>query len=700
VKPAPLPKDEVARLRALCRLHVLDTRPEERFDRITRICKAHFQFPIVLVSLVDRERQWFKSSQGLDAAETSRDISFCGHAIVGQGILCVPDTAADPRFADNPLVKDAPYIGSYFGAPLVTSDGFALGTLCLIDTRPRTLSTAERAILTDFSGLVVAELERDALEAATARYCSQTTRLETVLATVADGIITLDESGRIEDMNPAVSELFGYSASELHGRHVDMLVPTPYAQEHAGYPGGYPGIGNVEAIDSGRKLLGKRKDGSEFPVELTVSEMALEGKRYFVAVLRDISGQTKAERMKRAFIATVSHELRTPLTSIRGALNLVVSKAAGGLPEKSRRMLEMAQRNSERLTLLINDILDLEKIETGGLEMELAGLDLSKLAARALEDNEGYAAKHGVVLSPLAASIQAPVWGDEHRLLQVFANLISNAVKFSPRGGVVTTTLIEHDRGFRVGVRDHGPGIPESFRTRIFKRFAQADGSSTRQRGGSGLGLNIAKAIVEQHGGSIGYESEDGVGTLFYFDLPRWHEVIESAGDDEIAPRALVCEDNPDAAEILCDSMLMVDWLQKTMDEERLAHAVQTVDGSGRPARILHVEDDPDIVEIVHALCGKGIELRHAATLSAARQALATNRFDLILLDLGLADGIGIDLLDELKGDCPVVIFSCQTPCREVNDRVAAALTKSVTTNDQLIVAIKRALRRREPNDG
>ncbi len=602
----------------------------------------------------------------------------------------------------------------------------------------------------------------------------QTKRLSAVIDNIVDGIITISERGTVESFNPAARRIFGYSDAEVIGQNVKMLMPEPYHSEHDGYLEHHIKTGEKKVIGIGRELIGRRKDGTTFPMELAVSEVIIDSVRHFVGITRDISERKKVEQMKAEFISTVSHELRTPLTSIRGALGLVLGKAAMQLPEKARRMLEMAERNSERLTLLINDILDLEKIEAGRLEFDFRIVDLAALAARALEDNEGYASKHQVRLVLDRQVTQASVRADEHRLLQVFSNLISNAVKYSLKDSTVDVCVAAHGSGFRVAVRDYGAGIPQEFRRRIFQRFAQADSSDTRDKGGTGLGLSITKAIVERHDGDIGYETEVGVGTVFYFDLPAWQAVTES---DKAVPgiRILICEDNPDVARILVDmlepeglvcdiagsaagartllgqnayrlmlldltlpdadglkflqelredpgtaqlpvivvsgrahegqaafsgdAVAVIDWIQKPVDKKRLEQALQeALHRVARPC-ILHVEDDPDIVQVTEVLLEELADVTHVSSLYAARQVMVDESFDLVILDLGLTDGSGLDLLDELKGRCPVVIFSAQIPDRTVTDQVVAALTKSVTSNEQLLATIKHSLNMKEETD-
>jgi PAS domain S-box-containing protein len=242
-----------------------------------------------------------------------------------------------------------------------------------------------------------------------------------------------------------------------------------------------------------------------------------------VGTVQDITERRAVDRLKREFVATVSHELRTPLTAIKGSLGLLAGGVAGELPGLARELVATAQKNADRLLILINDILDLEKVETGRMAFDLRELPLYALLLQALEDLKGYAQGLEVAceLDPPPTDLRAArVTVDEGRLLQVFGNLLSNAVKFSPPGERVRVRLLRAGRRLRVEVENGGPEIPPHFRDRIFHKFAQADGSDSRQRGGTGLGLSIAKALVERMGGHIGFDSEPGR-TVFFFELPE-----------------------------------------------------------------------------------------------------------------------------------------------------------------------------------
>lgn len=245
--------------------------------------------------------------------------------------------------------------------------------------------------------------------------------------------------------------------------------------------------------------------------------------------LTDISEHKKVERMKSEFVATVSHELRTPLTAIRGSLGLISGGALGGLPDKASELIALAARNSERLLHLINDILDVEKIESGRLEFKHERLAVGSLLRQSIEINAPYAAQYGVSLRLLVDNEALVVQVDPHRFLQVMDNLLSNAIKFSPKAGSVEIRCAAQGARVRVSVVDKGPGIPDEFRSRIFQKFSQADSSSTRQKAGTGLGLNISKALVERLGGQLEFTSIVGEGSTFFFELPIALDVSRTA---------------------------------------------------------------------------------------------------------------------------------------------------------------------------
>ena len=916
------PTNEQARLDELRSLALLDTLPEDRFDRITRTARRLFGVKTALVSLIDADRQWFKSVQGLDASELPRGISFCGHAILREGAFIVEDTAVDLRFADNPLVVGAPFIRFYAGMPLHGPQGHRVGTLCIIDPLPRKFGDADVAALADLGALAEVELNtrelRHALNSATA----SETRLRAVLDNVVEGIITIDELGTIETVNPAAVRIFGYLIDEVIGRNICMLMPEPHHSSHDRYLRNFKETGQAKIIGYGREALGRRKDGSVFPLELAVSEMILNNRRVFSGILRDItyrkqlenaglvsnrqlqlttmlhlailnsanfsiistdaSGKVKIfsagsermlgysaseiidlqtlallhepkeiadrarflsielgriiepgiecfvakarsgkadeaewtyirkdgsrlpvmlsvtavldeggslsgflgiaydlterkklEQIKNEFISTVSHELRTPLTSIRGSLGLLVSGAVGEIPQRAQSLLGIANNNCERLVRLINDILDIEKIESGNMRFNKLGQRILPLIEHAIQATQPYADQFCVKFVLQADCIDHFVSVDADRISQVIVNLLSNAAKFSPTGSNVDVKL-EQIAGFvRTTVIDHGSGIAPEFQSRIFQKFAQADSSDTRQKGGTGLGLSISKAIVEKHNGKIDFETEAGVGTAFYFELPS---DLAPKFASQAHARILICEDDPDIARLLnmmlkqtgfssdiaCDAVQarallnagqyeamtldlnlpgengfsllnwiranektadlpvvvvsaaaeqgrdkliggavhVVDWLTKPIDEAKLLKSLRlaTMHQLIDTPVILHVEDDLDVAKIVATLLGPTTEVTHAPSVSIAMEKLVGKKFSLIILDLGLPDGTGLDLLSSLpalNAGTPVMVFSAEEATQLSLGNVSAALVKSRTSNEQLLATIQALIGKR-----
>jgi len=255
------------------------------------------------------------------------------------------------------------------------------------------------------------------------------------------------------------------------------------------------------------------------------ARIVVSGENKVLVIVRNITEKKRIERMKNEFISMVSHELRTPLTSIIGTLGLLQGGVGGSLASNTKSLVDVAYRNSERLENLINDILDIEKIESGKMVFHLKVINLHQLLKQLVKANQFLADKYHVNYVLIDELDTAPlVYIDAERLTQVVVNLLSNASKFSAPEDEIIIRIENRDKCHRISISDHGPGIPEDFRTHIFEKFAQADGSNTRQQGGTGLGLSICKAIIEKLGGKIGFHTQMNTGTTFYFDLPHWVE--------------------------------------------------------------------------------------------------------------------------------------------------------------------------------
>ncbi len=342
-------------------------------------------------------------------------------------------------------------------------------------------------------------------------------RYKILLDTATDAFFLYDLNGKFLDVNNQACQSLGYTRDEL----LTMSVSDIGVESDSKYPNlTWKGLKDGETIQV--EGIHTRKDGSTFPVEVSLGIIHVGDESLLSVLARDISERKRVDKMKNEFISTVSHELRTPLTSIRGSLGLLSGGALGKIPNKAKEMISVACNNTERLLLLINDILDIQKLESGELEMEFKNMELTPFLKQSVQDNSSYAEQYGVslILKPIEQNVN--IYGNKDRLMQVMANLLSNAAKFSHAKGTVEISVkANDDSSVRISVTDHGQGIPKEFYSTIFDRFTQHDSSDTRNKGGTGLGLNITKEIIEKHGGKIAFTSGTDVGTTFYFDLPK-----------------------------------------------------------------------------------------------------------------------------------------------------------------------------------
>lgn len=352
----------------------------------------------------------------------------------------------------------------------------------------------------------------------------------------SDWMWELNEDYRFTYVSSRYTEITGVNAAEILGKtRQDLAIDgtTDEAwQQHI------DDLANRRPFRDFR-YVGRRPDG--VPMTCSVS-----GKPFFDAAgqFRGYRGTTtdvtKAEelnRMKSEFVSTASHELRTPLTSIHGALRLLAGGALGALAPKQQELVDIADRNSEHLMLIINDLLDLQRIESGTIEYRRAPVDLTELMLQAVQSNSGYADQFNVGIAIERADADSWVEGDCDRLQQVLTNLFSNAIKFSPEQTSVDVAVLRRGTNVRVEIKDRGPGVPEAFRDSLFEKFTQADGSDNRKVNGTGLGLSISKAIIDEHGGIIDFESVEGQGSTFYFELPAIAKPSEVADESVVTGR-------------------------------------------------------------------------------------------------------------------------------------------------------------------
>jgi PAS domain S-box-containing protein len=355
---------------------------------------------------------------------------------------------------------------------------------------------------------------------------------EQVLARLVEvcpfSVIVVDSSGKIVLANGETERTFGYALDELIGQTVDILVPARLRAQHARHHGQFAAQPRILLA---RNLTGGRKDGTEFPAEVRLNPVHTSEGDLVLGVIVDISERLRVEGLKDEFVATVSHELRTPLTSIAGALSLLINDAGGELPVRAKRLLTIAHANSQRLVRLVNNILDMEKIESGKVVFVRERIEVRSLVEEAIEVNRIFADGFGVRIRLDPGTVSGNIRGDRDWLLQVVTNLLSNAVKFSPADEEVEVAIKNSGGNIRISVRDHGHGVPENFRHRIFEKFAQADASDARQLGGTGLGLSIVKQIVTRLGGEVGFADAPGGGAIFHVEFPGLMQKPETSAE-------------------------------------------------------------------------------------------------------------------------------------------------------------------------
>jgi PAS domain S-box-containing protein len=454
----------------------------------------------------------------------------------------------------------------------------------------------------------------------------QATRLKATLDHIVDGVITINESGSIESFSAGAERMLGWRADEVLRRDVALLMPEPHASGHGHALDRHRRTGVKTIIGGSREFEARRKDGTIVPVEISVGEVQLGDRHLYIGVLRDLTERRRVDRLQNELLSTVSHEFRTPLTSIVGALGLLKGGVGGELGPQARRLVELAHDNGHRLVRLVNDFLDLEKMRSGKLEFRLAPHSLAPLLRQSVESNRAYADGYGVGLSLELAEDDLLAFVDPERVQQVLANLISNAVKFSPAGGTVHVGLSRDGGAAVISVRDEGPGIPPEFRARVFEKFAQADASDTRGRTGTGLGLSIVKSIVERLDGQVGFDSAPGQGTTFRVGLPLWHT----------------------------------------------KEAAVMRNGGGR--HVLVVEDDPDVALVLGELLrSAGYDARTVGTGADALAAAGAAPVDAVLLDLHLPDRNGRTLVHEFRARfgerrVPILILSATFGPNETQD--------------------------------
>lgn len=565
--------------------------------------------------------------------------------------------------------------------------------------------------------------------------------------------------GAFIEANPEFYRMLGYpkdpfcTAAPLSSGYATMAAQQMEQLQHSGR------YGPLE-----QELM--HYEGHIVPVSTTgVLIKNHEGEQQIWSIIQDITERRRIEQMKNQFVSMVSHELRTPLTSISGSLALVTGGVLGQVPTAMVSMLDIAKENSSRLSQLINDLLDIDKLVAGKMHFELRLCLMSDLLAKAIQSNQPYAHKYGVELQ-LAEQQEALVMVDAMRFQQIMANLLSNAAKFSPAGSNVTIRTLVSEGLVRVEVDDQGQGIPDQFKAHIFEKFSQADGADSRQNEGTGLGLSIVKELTEHMAGKVGFYNKAPTGTCFYLTFPQakqasmnQQKVLVVEDDPDVAgyimqlldsqgyqsrnaatladaitaldqeqyqavtldlnlpdghgsalfvelrnrsnylttPVLIISSESQDNHTQLVGGINALDWLDKPISPAHLLNKLELLLGVDKrqSTRILHVEDDPHLGQVLALHLADFASSVQATSVKSALQLLQSQIFDLVILDIGLPDGSGLELLPELatrQPQTPVVIWSAQELNQQQRHQVDLVLAKSRVDLPTLLQQLKNLL--------
>jgi PAS domain S-box-containing protein len=476
-----------------------------------------------------------------------------------------------------------------------------------------------------------------------------------------DAIVTIDPEGRIVLVNGQTETLFGYPREELLGESVDILLPERFREAHAGHRRGYVESPRIRPMGTNLELLGRRKDGSEFPVEISLGPVEVDGDLLVISAIRDITERKRADALVQAareeaeeanqakseFLSRMSHELRTPLNAILGFGQLL---SLDSLNEDQRDSVDHILRAGKHLLELINEVLDISRIETGRLSLSPEPVPLDEVLREAQELIRPMAAERQIHVEEEPREKRQHVLADRQRIRQVLLNLLTNAIKYNHDGGRVTISCrtADEDR-LRIAVVDTGRGIEASQIPRLFMPFERLDAEQTGVEG-TGLGLALSKRLVEVMGGTMGVESTAGSGSTFWLELPVRNSVLEQSDRSNTAPA--------DA-------------------DEPVSIAARTV---------LNIEDNVDSAQLMERIFSswQGIRLIAAMQGRLGAELARQHHPDLILLDLHLPDMHGLEVLEALRADAltrdiPIIVTSADATAGQIERLLSAGANEYLT---------------------
>lgn len=529
----PITDKETQRLARLHGLGILDTLPQKAFDDISALAQMICGTPVVLITLIDQDRQWFKSRIGVEEQQTPREVAFCSHAILDPGrVMVVEDLSQDPRFSSNPLVANEPHARFYAGAPIVTHDGFALGTVCVIDVKVRTLNADQLDALRRLASLVISLLEHESVRVAEAARNSEAWRLqhEELTAMAIAGLdlqVYIDPDYTIQHVNDTFLAYWGGTRQEVIGRslaeHVgedafQTIIQPQLDRALAGEAVSYTrktdfparGTRHVEVA-----LLPVRSARGDITGAVMRAQDVQETRAREAQLQQTVALLEQRTMEQERFIHIISHDLREPINTVNNFTSLLVSDHHEQLPPAAQRYLSFVQSGGQRMSFLLDDLLHFVRLESRSVQ--LRPVDIGPLVQQVQSD---LAALLSRTDGRIECSPQPWVMADEALLRIVLKNLVSNGLKFSRRGvpPVVRIAVQDDDGGHQIHVSDNGIGIAAEHQHDIFNMFKRLH--TRKHFEGTGLGLSVCRRIAKLHGGSVTVQSTPDEGSRFTVHLP------------------------------------------------------------------------------------------------------------------------------------------------------------------------------------
>lgn len=541
------------RLAALRRYRIMDTPPEEAFDHLTDLAAHTLNVPIAVVNFIDADRQWFKSCVGTDVKETPLDQAFCNTTIRTPGLMVVEDARQDPRFRGNPFVAGPPHLRFYMGMPLTSPGGYRVGTLCIMDTEPRTPSAHDRQTLERLAQVVMDELEMRATESQRAyrELYDREQRLRN-LANSIPGVVFrmrthpepggsyrydvrfISEYARTLLNYPldtrGTKDAFAWFAARVHPDHRDPFLDSIAASLRTRSPWRYDIPFQMET--GGIRWIRGVAVPEEGPDGLALSGVLLDSTAEKQAEAALLQAKEKAEEMnqlKSAFLANMGHEVRTPLAAIMGFADVLNDLDLDGPANKFSSLI---RRSSQRLLDTLNAVLELAQLEASAVDLQPAPFSAAAVLYDAAAAYQDAAADAGCTLTVEEPPSEVEVELDREALMRICTHLIDNAVKFTPSGGTITARIRATESAVTLVVADTGVGMDPGMVSQIFTAFQQISTGDARSYEGSGLGLTITKHLVELLQGTIQVDTELGAGTTVRVRLPRQVDPVFSGDDD------------------------------------------------------------------------------------------------------------------------------------------------------------------------